>query len=256
MIKRALTKIKKFIIRQSVKSHEREFRHLKYYFSPYSKSRTLIVSFAAFPGKGNSAGYNYVARLKGIKANKLFLLDDIWNPVNIGSYYLGKDGDWYLEKDVLDFLKQIEKQYGFHNVIMIGSSKGGTSALYYGIKTEADYCIIGAPQYHVGQYLSSEHMQPVLKAVMGDNSQESINTLDRYIIEEMKKDHKKKPTVYVHYSPKEHTYKDHIKDMVCDLNENGYRVIEDNDYDYEQHKDVAAYFPGYLIRVIKNIVAE
>lgn len=256
MIKRALTKIKKFIIRQSVKSHEREFRHLKYYFSPYSKSKALIVSFAAFPGKGNSAGYNYVARLKGIKANKLFLLDDIWNPVNIGSYYLGKDGEWYLEKDVTDLICQMKNQYGFDKVIMIGSSKGGTSALYFGIKMEADYCIIGAPQYHVGNYLSSEHMKPILKTIMGDDSQESIDKLNNYIPLEIQKSNAKKPIVYVHYSPKEHTYRDHIKDMISDLKENGYKVIEDNEYNYEQHSDVAAYFPQYLIGVIKRIVAE
>lgn len=254
MLNRVFGKLSKKIVRMHVKSREKTFRNLKYYFKPCRNSKTLIVSFAGFPGKGVAAGYNYVVKLKKIKANQLFLLDDIWNPVNIGSYYLGKDGDWYLEKDVTDLIRQMKEQYTFDKVIMIGSSKGGTSALYFGIKMEADYCIIGAPQYHVGNYLSSEHLKPILQTIMGDDSQESVDQLNNYIPAEMQKNHTKKPTVYIHYSPKEHTYKDHIKDMLSDLRENGYQVIEDNGYDYEQHKDVAKYYPAYLAKTIDCVM--
>lgn len=256
MLKKVLRKIKKSIVRLRVKSHEKTLGHLKYCFFPCAKSKTLIVGFAAFPGAGIPAGYNYVMRLSGIKANKLFLLDDIWNPANIGSYYLGKDGDWYLERDVLDLLRQMKEKHTFDKVIMIGSSKGGTSALYFGIKTEADFCVIGAPQYHVGSYLSSEHSRPILKTIMGDDSQASIDKLNGYITEEMQKDHTKKPTVYIHYSPKEHTYKDHIKDMIADLKASGYQVVEDNEYHYEKHSDVAQHFPGYLVKTVKDLIPK
>lgn len=239
-------------MRKQIESHEKTFRNLKYYYSPCRKSKTLIISFAGFPGPGAAPGYNYVFRLKGIRANQLYLLDDIWNPVSVGSYYLGKDGEWYLEKDVTDLIRQMKEQYGFDKVIMIGSSKGGTSALYFGIKMEADCCIIGAPQYHVGSYLSSEHLKPILKTIMGDDSQGSIDQLNNYIPLEIQKDHAKKPIVYIHYSPKEHTYRDHIKDMLSDLKENGYKVIEDSGYDYKQHSEVAKHFPAFLIKTIKG----
>ena len=85
-----------------------------------------------------------------------------------------------------------------------------------------------------------------------NDSQESIDKLDNYILLEIQKNHAKKPTVFIHYSPKEHTYKDHIKDMISDLKKNGYKVIEDNGYNYEQHSEVAKHFPAYLVKTIKR----
>jgi hypothetical protein len=255
-IKQLLRKVKRLILKNRIKKHEKLFDRLSYCFFPCEKSKTLIVVFSAFPGKDCPPVYNYLTTLSGIKANKLFLLDDVWNPVNVGSYYLGKDGDWYLEQDVLDLLQKIKAEHAYDKVITVGSSKGGTSALYFGIKTEADTCIIGAPQYHVGSYLSSEHSRPILKVIMGDSSQSSIDKLNSYIVDEMRKDHSKKSTIYIHYSPKEHTYKDHIKDMIADLHENGYQVIEDNAYDYEQHSDVAKHFPAYLVSTVKREIQD
>ena len=194
-----------------------------------------------------------MATLSEVKVNKLFLLDDIWNPVNIGSYYLGQNGDWYLVNDVMGLIDSIVKENGITKIITIGSSKGGTSALYYGVKAGADACIIGAPQYHVGNYLSSDSLSPIMDAVMGDHSQKSIDKLNGYIKEEIEKPHKKKPVVYIHYSPKEHTYKEHICDLIRDLRKAEYEVIEDNDYTYENHADVAKHYPKYLVTTIKRI---
>jgi len=253
MIKDVLIKIKRTMIKIYIARHEQTFKHLKYIFQN-NGSKTLIVAFSGFPGKGRKALYNYMATLSGIKVNKLFLLDDIWNPVNVGSYYLGKDGDWYLIEEITALIDTIRKENGITQVITVGSSKGGTSALFYGIKTEADACIIGTPQYHVGKYLSSATLSPIMDVIMGDHSQESIARLDEYIVQEIKRPHKKKPEVYIHYSPEEHTYKDHIVDMIADLRREGYKVMEDNDYKYEHHSDVAKYYPNYLVKTVKQIV--
>ena len=139
---------------------------------------------------------------------------------------------------------------------MIGSSKGGTSALYYSIKTEADFCIIGAPQYHVGDYLSIATLSPIMDAIMGDHSENSKNRLNNYIKDEIFASHNNKPKIYIHYSPYEHTYKDHIEDMIIDLNKAGYCVVEDNKYYYQKHSDVAKYFPSYLLGTINSILQQ
>ena len=89
---------------------------------------------------------------------------------------------------------------------------------------------------------------------MGDHSQESIARLDEYIVQEIKRPHKKKPEVYIHYSPNENTYKYHIADMITDLRKEGYKVIEDNDYTYEHHSDLVKFYPNYLIKKVKQIL--
>lgn len=178
------------------------------------------------------------------------MLDDIWNPVNVGSYYLGSNGDWYLVDDIINLINTIVEDSNINQVITIGSSKGGSSALYYGIKIKADFCIIGAPQYHVGTYLSSVNHYPIMDVIIGNHYSESINKLNCYILDEIFNHNSKKPKIFIHYSPKEHTYQDHIKDLIKDLNEAGYEIKEDNDYYYEKHSDVKDFFPNYLISTL------
>ena len=205
------------------------------------------------PG-GGTAKYNYINTLSTIKANKLFLLDDVWNPVSVGSYYLGNKGDFYFIKDICSLVTNIVNEHGIKKIITVGSSKGGTSALFYGVMVEADVCIIGAPQYYIGSYLASEKHRPILETIMGDTSQVSIDKLNRIVRSEVEKEHAKKPVVYLHYSPAEHTYEDHIKDMIKDLKKNGFVVIEDNNYSYENHSDVAKFFPSYLLNTVRSKV--
>ena len=254
MLKKILKKLRSSIVKRSISFHEQKYNHLRYCLYKRKKSNVLVIAFSGFPGRGNPPKYNYVRTLSCIKANKLFLLDDIENPVNIGSYYLGKNGDWYLAKDTVELIHKIVRENGIQTVITLGSSKGGSSALFFGLKTEADACILGAPQYYIGNYLSSEEHSPILKTIMGDVSQVSVDKLNNLLRNEIFSLHGKKPTVYLHYSPNEHTYPDHIADMVRDLSQAGYCVNEDNNYNYTVHSDVGKFFPKYLQVTVNEII--
>ncbi len=251
-----LRKVKKELLKKSIARHEKTCNHLYYCLFQEKRNRDLVLVFSGFPGANSPAKYNYINTLLTVKTNKLFLLDDVPNPVNNGSYYLGKDGDWYYIDDITGLVEAVTREYDINRIITVGSSKGGTSALFYGIKLGADACVIGAPQYYIGSYLAAEKHRPILEAVMGDTSQASIDKLNALVKNEIEKDHEKKPTVYLHYSPKEHTYEDHIRDMIRDLRENGYAVSEDNDYTYGTHSDVAKFFPKYLLRTVKSILGS
>lgn len=253
MVKKVLKKAKNWAVKKSIAKYEKTYNNLKYCFFPEKGSKTLLVVFSGFPG-GNTAKYNYIRTLANEKANKLFLLDDVWNPVNVGSFYLGKNGDWYFIKDITNLIAEIVKENNIEKIITLGSSKGGVCSLLYGSMIEADACIIGAPQYYLGKYLSTEKHLPILEAIMGDTSQQSIDKLDRVVKDEVEKKRGKKPVVYIHYSPKENTYKEHIRYMLADLRANGYTVYEDNNYSYEKHNDVAKYFPDYLLRTVRELI--
>jgi len=256
VIKNVLHKVKSGFVKNSILKHEKSYNHLKYCYYPEKKSRSLIIVFSGFPGEGQPAKYNYINTLYSIKANKLFLLDDVWNNVNVGSYYLGSAGNWYLINDICKLVSDIVADYKIDRVITVGSSKGGSSALFYGIKLGADACIIGAPQYYIGSYLSSEKHRPILEAMMGDCSQASIDKLDSLLSGEIMNEQTNRPDIYIHYSPKEHTYDEHIKDMLMDLEKNGYVVHEDNEYSYLNHSEVKDHFPSFLLKTIKVIIAD
>lgn len=55
--------------------------------------------------------------------------------------------------------------------------------------------------------------------------------------------------IFLHYSDQEHTYFEHIRDLLDDLKKYQYTVEEDRK-SYPQHDDVAVHFPPYLLRIL------
>lgn len=233
---------------------QKKYNCLKYLFLKKKSSDTLIISFSGFAG-GGPARYNYMNTLKTVNANQLFILDDFGYKKQ-GSYYLGENGDWFLPDMIESLIKTIKAKNNIKQVVMIGSSKGGSAALYYSIKMQADACVIGAPQYYIGDYLSIDRHLPILEGIMGNRSQKSIDKLNRVLSDCISSSPTNKPNVYIHYSPMEHTYSEHIVYMTKDLIEHDYKVFEDADYDYTDHDNVAKYFPKYLQEVLNRIIGS
>ena len=244
-------KIHSLFFKIYIRLSQKRFYRLKYLFQRHRSSDMLVVCFSGFAG-GNSARYNYVQTLQTQRINKLFILDDFgYN--RQGSYYLGENGDWYLPEMVVGLIKKIQTKNNIRHLIMVGSSKGASAALFYATKMNADFCIIGAPQYFIGNYLNTDDHLSILEGIMGDKSSDSIQKLNNVMHDCLRLSYGRKPKVYIHYSPMEHTYPEHIADMVHDMKMNGYTVEEDADYDYVDHGQVAKYFPSYLLNVLKKL---
>lgn len=155
---------------------------------------------------------------------------------------------------IVELINTIKSDDRINKVITIGSSKGGSAALYFGLMLDAQYVVIGAPQYKIGSYLATDAHLPILKALCGEVSDSKIEMLDTLIKTEIVNHRGNGTKVAIHYSPLEHTYKDQIKDMIIDLRANGYCVEEDNAYSYTNHGDVAKYYGTYLLKTVKRIV--
>lgn len=243
-----MKKIRSLLFKLNIRMSEKRYQRLRYLLKTNSSSDTLVVCFSGF-GNGGSAKYNYINTLKMVNVNKLFILDDFgYNKT--GSYYLGENGDWFLPDMIVGLIKKIQTESRIKHLLMVGSSKGGSAALFYSIKMEADACIIGAPQYFIGDYLSIDKHIPILEGIMGNTSSESVQKLNRVMRDCVQSSFQHKPKVYIHYSPYEHTYPEHIVDMIGDLERCGYTVYKDADYDYTDHGEVAKYFPRYLLSIL------
>jgi len=225
---------------------------IRYIYQKQRESDVLIVVFSGFAGAGMPARYNYIRTLKDIKANKLYILDD-FGYQNRGGYYLVDREGTFNGTIIQEIAALVEKYAKNRKVITVGSSKGGSAALLYGILCRADMTISGAPQYYIGDYLNCDSHKKILKSIYGSSGQEAVAALNE-ILPCAVKDHAGDShlKVFVHCSKNEHTYKDHVEDMVRDLNQNGYSVLLDAEYCYTDHKDVAKYFPPYLLKVLKK----
>lgn len=139
----------------------------------------------------------------------------------------------------------IVKRYGYEHIITLGSSKGGSAALFHGISIGADEVICGACQYYVGTYLISQNNIEFLKQMVKNPSDaKEIEILDSLIPQAIHSAYAK-PRITLIYSKLEHTYPEHIQYLLRDLKSNGYNIVEE-ERDFQNHMEIGVYFAKYL----------
>lgn len=183
--------------------NEKKYKgRLKYLYKSNS-SDTLLVVFSGFADK---PVYNYIRTLSNVCCDKLFILDDFGYR---GSYYWYEDGLTHPLDLVTSLLRDLG---GGRRIVTLGSSKGGTCALFYGLMFDATDIYAGACQYYVGTYLNAEDKVPVFKGMMGNTAtKKDQEILDRMMPDMICKHRNSKSVVHLLYSDKEHTYPEHIK---------------------------------------------
>lgn len=245
----AYTKIK-LLFRQ--KTFQYDTTKLKFLFDRKKCSNSLVVVFSACTREGVTARYNYVRTLKGINANKLYILDDFAEDRR-GCYYLGQYPDYRIEKAVKSLIIELYKKTSAEKVIFCGSSKGGWASLNFAFDLDFDARVVvcGAPQYFLGNYL--KNFKPAFSFIKGQYDPDEV-------IEEMNEHLHRKilsakipPKIYLHYSFNDHTYEEHIRDLLNDMRKKGIEVIEDIK-DYVNHFDVSLYFPTFLFNTVQSEV--
>lgn len=232
-----LKKTKLFLF---IKLHEKKSERIKYIYLN-NGTNTLYIIFSAFDKTDKQRKYNYVKSFKTLNIDLLFLSDPFGYR---GSYYLRECGDKLPERQVDMLLKPILANKNYSHVITMGTSKGGTAALYYGLKLGVDEIVVGACQYRLGNYLSN--YPRIFKGMMGCFPCKShINILDRILPEHLKKHKDTKTFIHLIHSKQEVTYEDDEKYLIADLNHLGFNWKE-NEYGFKEHSEVGKYFIPYV----------
>ena len=227
---------------------------LKYLYSSQKDSDALIVVFSSCTRAGIKARYNYVRTLNNVKANCLFILDDFGED-HRGAYYLGKNCGNEIEKAVEKLIVYIKEISGAEQLIFCGSSKGAWAALNIMTSFSDSVAIVGAPQYKLANYLLSPALATCKRYVMSDTTETKIKFLNDYLKNKLEKAKGNHNIVYLHYSNREHTYEDHVKYLIEDLNNYGYKVIMEC-CGYTEHWDVSMYYPDFLLRSLGQCLYE
>lgn len=192
---------------------EKEFKteagSIKYLFFP-KRSSDLLICFQAFPPRENPVYYN-VKGFKNLQVDRLYIADTFGYRA---SYYLfenGKNTPYLLTCELIEFFL---KKGNYKRVFTAGTSKGGTSAIFYGLKYNASDIFAGACQYNLGSYLSVPVHLPILKSMMGKTSNDVVDLLNSIIPNHLEQNKSKKTLIHLVYSTKEHTYEEHTKDLL------------------------------------------
>ncbi len=230
-----------------LKIREKKFQGRLKYVLEKNSADTLIIVFSAFSPK---PVYNYMHTLRDVKAaDKLYILDDFGVK---GSYYWYENGTVYpqeLTKSLI--LSIIANGGGYKRIITVGSSKGGTCAIYYGLMFGADHIFAGACQYYVGNYLSDK--LDILKAMMGTTDDESVRLLNRIMPEQLRKYSGVSSLVHLLYSPNENTFENHIVPLLTDLKKYRISFVEVID-NFTDHNEVGKPFSNLLRKDLRTIV--
>ncbi|MEG0297882.1 MAG: hypothetical protein RR620_14275, partial [Clostridium sp.] len=223
---------------------------IKYCFEKanlFNKNK-LIIIFSAFSSDG--AKYNYKTTLKFVDCNKLFILDDF---ATRGSYYLGVNGDFNIESSVVSLITNIlaTNNIEFKDVITVGSSKGGTAALYYGLKYNFGNIIAGAPQYKIGSYLSDLSVKQYANDIFGDISDSNRLKYDNII--RMSCKHESKANIYMLTSDGDRQYKKVLREFENVSEEYKLNLMMEK-CEIKNHAEISTAFPPFLSEKIKLIL--
>ena len=222
---------------------------IKHMFFRDNLSDELIVVFSSLTRKGVPARYNYVRTLQKVKKNKLFILDDT-GPDHRGSYCLGKYGDSSVERNTKLLINTIISDYKIKHTYYCGSSKGGWCALYFGSEDHNADIIVGANQYYLGSYFLALPDIRLERWVLGEQwSMNDIDNLNSKLRSKLSENRDNNNRIHVHISDREHTYREHVKDMLTDLSEFGY-LFDTEILHYMDHGEIVKYFPSYLKKMV------
>ena len=225
---------------------------VKYLLEKNINSKELIIVFSACTKIGQKARYNYIKTLDEFKCNKLFILDDFGFDGR-GAYYLGKNKDFMIEEDVRALINKTIDEIKPEKEIYIGSSKGGYSALYFGLERKSNFIIVGAPQYNLGDYLNLPNHKNILEYIMGDCSNDSIDKLNKLMKDKLYLNKNNNNSVYIHYSTEEETYNSDIRPLLEEINNINIEINHDKK-DYSSHAELTVFFPEYIKLSIKEIL--
>ena len=225
------------------------------YMLDRAPSKDLLIVFSSCTRKGIRARYNYVRTLKNVSCNKLFLLDD-FAADHRGSFYLGSNMHFEEAEAVRKLIGRVREKTGAKRLIFCGSSKGGYTALNFGMEYPGSYMIVGGPQYFLGQSLVDTENTEALRHITGEINEENIAYLNRYLPEKVRNNpYVASQRIYLHYSDSEHTYDEHIRYLCGDLTGKGYHYSQDIAH-YKEHGEISLYFPEFLLRSVEDILCR
>lgn len=175
---------------------------VEYRFAHAKKgNQHLVVVFANFSAPDEYGWSNGV--FDNLRSNILWIRD-LFDGKN--SYYLCKGMDFELERSVITLISNVMNSLGLtpDQCTMWGGSKGGSAALYFGLKYGFRNIVSIVPQFMIGTYL--EKHPSVAEFMMGQVTEANVRVLDNVIPDLVRAGANPGANIYVLSSPQDEQY--------------------------------------------------
>ena len=233
-IKTCLRQIRRRFIALKLRVLEKKSENGVKYIFVNNKSDKLVVVFS-----GIGSDYNYRRSFRDSSWDQLYIKDSWADGL---SYYLYEDGSNHPENLTSEFINAFLSMHGYSKIVSFGSSKGGSAALYFGIKHNFNQIFCGACQYRVGDYIAIFHKDDdYYPKLMGSISEEEGIEILNGKFERLLEENKGSNTIIrLVYSTKEHTYDDDIVHLIKKLNDCNI-IHEDQVEEFLEHSMIGKY---------------
>lgn len=138
-------------------------------------TRHLLIVFSGFGATGEFT-YDFTAALTDCPTEVIWIKDDF---LGHASYYLCAAGNPGVADAVHAFISAqlAERGLSAADCTLLGASKGGSAALYFGLRYGFSNIIAAVPQFRIGSYVR-DHWGAVFAHMVPDKSTERTEQLD------------------------------------------------------------------------------
>ncbi len=230
------------------------YRHKK---RKYDFNHVVFV-FSGF-GQDRPDHYNFANILDYCPADVVWVND---NFDNLFTYYLCINMDFKVADAVGDFIHSKVQELGvpWSNITFLGASKGGSAALYHGLKMNVQNVVACVPQIKIGSYLIDDlpFTAKTANHMMGqDYNQNQIRRLDNVILELLKKDTFLDRNIYILTSEYDEQYDKYLSHAFEDFKKyRNFNLMKTYSAFVRQHRDVTEHHAVLVLSIIYQLASE
>ncbi|MDD0823414.1 hypothetical protein PTQ27_02875 [Mannheimia sp. AT1] len=205
----------------------------------------LIVVFSGFLN-AKPGNYDFNNALNDCPADVIWIND---NFEDMYTYYLCVDMNFKVEEAIKEFIDiQIKAlSLDYEKVTVTGFSKGGSAALYYGLKLPVANIVTTVPQIKIGSYVVKNWPQ-VASHMMGELSQAKQDYLDKLIIQLLRTDIRREKNIYLLTSEADIQYESEIKPILDDLRKySNFNLIKSYSVFCREHNQITSHHTSTLL---------
>lgn len=224
-------------------------KHSKYDFNH------IIFVFSGFnnplPGK-----YDFINALNNCPSDIIWISDDF---EGMHAYYLCINMDFKVEDAITEFINfQTKKRdLSFKDITVTGYSKGGSAALYYGLKLDISNIVVTVPQIHIGSYVG-EFWKDSAEHIMGNDYTSTHRLfLNNLIPQLLKETVSFQKNIYLLTSEQDTQYKEHIEPFLPDLNRySNFNLFKSHSLLVKGHADVTRHHTSFALSIYYALASE
>lgn len=221
--------------------------HVQYVFSPAKQDRKhLLVIFSGF-----GLDYDfYGATLDGCRSNILWIKDNFKGE---NTYYLCVNQDFSVEDAVIDLINMTLEKLSIteKQCTLSGFSKGGSAALYYGLKYNFSNILASCPQIKIGSYLKNNWPSKVEHIFGTGSTNETVDFFDSLIPNLLDKKNISQKNIYLITSVNDEQYSEQIKPFLSNFIKcNNFNLVDTNSTLAWQHNKVTKYNVPLILSII------